>query len=85
MTDIRAVTKGSGMVCTILGTLAGGAVVARSGMKASLWIFGLLESVSTLSFLALARLGHHYPMMVAAIGIENLAAGRGRRRTPPSS
>jgi MFS transporter, PAT family, beta-lactamase induction signal transducer AmpG len=77
MTDIGAVTKGLGMVCTILGTLAGGAVVARSGMKASLWIFGLLQSVSTLSFFALARLGHHYPMMVAAIGIENLCSGMG--------
>ena len=76
-TDIGAVTKGLGMAATIVGTLAGGAVVARAGMKASLWIFGILQSVSTLSFLALARLGHHYPMMVAAIGIENLCSGMG--------
>jgi PAT family beta-lactamase induction signal transducer AmpG len=77
MTDIGAVTKGMGMIATIAGTLAGGAVVARAGMKASLWIFGILQSVSTLSFLVLARLGHHYPMMVAAIGIENLCSGMG--------
>jgi PAT family beta-lactamase induction signal transducer AmpG len=76
-TDIGAVTKGLGMIATIAGTLAGGAIVARTGMKASLWIFGILQSVSTLSFLALARLGHHYPMMVAAIGIENLCSGMG--------
>jgi PAT family beta-lactamase induction signal transducer AmpG len=76
-TDIGAVTKGFGMVATIVGTLAGGAVVARAGMKASLWIFGILQSVSTLAFLALARLGHHYPMMVAAIGLENLCSGMG--------
>ena len=76
-TDIGAVTKGLGMVSTIVGTLAGGAVVARSGMKASLWLFGVLQSLSTLSFFALARLGHHYPMMVAAIGIENLCSGMG--------
>jgi PAT family beta-lactamase induction signal transducer AmpG len=77
MTDIGAVTKGLGMIATIGGTLAGGTVVARIGMKGSLWIFGLLQSVSTLTFLALARLGHHYPMMVAAIGIENLCSGMG--------
>ncbi len=77
MTDIGAVTKGFGMVATIVGTLAGGAVVARAGMKTSLWIFGVLQSVSTLSFLALARLGHHYPMMVTAIGLENLCSGMG--------
>jgi PAT family beta-lactamase induction signal transducer AmpG len=76
-TDIGAVTKGLGMAATIVGTLAGGAVVARVGMKASLWIFGILQSVSTLAFLTLARLGHHYPAMVAAIGLENLCSGMG--------
>ena len=76
-TDIGAVTKGLGMAATIVGTLAGGAVVARAGMKASLWLFGILQSVSTLAFLALARLGHHYPMMVAAIRLENLCSGMG--------
>ncbi len=76
-TDIGAVTKGLGMAATIVGTLAGGAVVARLGMKASLWIFGILQSVSTLAFLVLARLGHHYPAMVAAIGLENLCSGMG--------
>jgi PAT family beta-lactamase induction signal transducer AmpG len=77
MTDIGAVTKGLGMASTIAGTLAGGAVVARAGMKASLWLFGVLQSVSTLTFFALAHLGHHYPMMVAAIGLENLCSGMG--------
>jgi PAT family beta-lactamase induction signal transducer AmpG len=77
MTDLGAVTKGFGMVATIVGTLAGGAVVARVGMKASLWTFGVLQSVSTLAFLVLARLGHHYPAMVAAIGLENLCSGMG--------
>ncbi|MGE5247237.1 MAG: AmpG family muropeptide MFS transporter, partial [Verrucomicrobiota bacterium] len=77
MTDIGAVTKGLGMASTIAGTLAGGAVVARTGMKASLWLFGVLQSVSTLTFFALAHLGHHYPMMVVAIGLENLCSGMG--------
>jgi len=76
-TDIGAVTKGLGMASTIVGTLAGGAVVAKVGMKRSLWIFGVLQSVSTLTFYALAKLGHHYPMMVAAIGMENLCSGMG--------
>jgi PAT family beta-lactamase induction signal transducer AmpG len=76
-TDIGAVTKGFGMAATIVGTLFGGAVVARAGMKSSLWLFGILQGVSTLAFLALAHLGHHYPMMVAAIGLENLCSGMG--------
>jgi PAT family beta-lactamase induction signal transducer AmpG len=76
-TDIGAVTKGLGMAATILGTLTGGAVVARAGMKTSLWVFGVLQSVSTLAFVLLARLGHNYPVMVLAIGLENLCSGMG--------
>jgi len=76
-TDIGAVTKGLGMGATIAGTLAGGAVVTRLGMRASLWLFGVLQAAAGLSFMALARLGHHYPMMVAAIGVENLCSGMG--------
>jgi PAT family beta-lactamase induction signal transducer AmpG len=76
-TDIGAVTKGAGMVATIFGAFVGGAVVARWGMKRSLWIFGVAQAVSGLTFTALARLGHHYPMMVTAIGVENLCSGMG--------
>jgi PAT family beta-lactamase induction signal transducer AmpG len=76
-TDIGAVNKGLGMAATIVGTLAGGAYVAKAGMKRSLWLFGVGQSVSTLAFLVLARLGKSYPAMVAAIGIENLVSGMG--------
>ena len=51
--------------------------MAKLGMKRSLWLFGVLQAAAGLSFLALARLGHHYPMMMAAIGVENLCSGMG--------
>lgn len=76
-TDIGTVTKGFGMAATIAGTLAGGGIVTRIGMKASLWLFGILQAASGLCFTALAHLGHHYPMMVAAIGVENFCSGMG--------
>ncbi len=76
-TDIGSVYKLFGMVATIAGTLLGGAAVTRFGLKTCLWLFGVLQSVSTLSFLALARFGKHYPMMVFAIGSENLCSGMG--------
>jgi MFS transporter, PAT family, beta-lactamase induction signal transducer AmpG len=76
-TDIGAVTKGLGMGATMLGALVGGAVVARAGMRNSLLVFGILQAVSNLAFVALAHLGRHYPMMVAAIGFENLCGGMG--------
>jgi len=76
-TDVGAVTKGAGMLATILGAFLGGVVVARAGMKRSLWIFGGLQAAAGLSFVALAHLGRNYPMMAAAIGIENLCSGMG--------
>jgi len=77
MTDIGAVSKGFGLVATLLGTLTGGALMVRLGMQRSLWVFGLSQGVSGLSFMALAHLGHHYPMLVAAIAAENFCSGMG--------
>lgn len=76
-TDVGAVNKAFGLVSTIVGTLAGGAVVAQIGVNRSLWVFGLLQAVSNLSFTLLALVGKHYPLMVASIGFENVCGGMG--------
>ena len=77
MTVIGAVTKWLGMAATIIGTLIGGALVTKMGMKVSLWVFGVLQSLSVLTFYALAKIGLNYPTLVAAIGLENLCNGMG--------
>ncbi len=76
-TDIGAVTKGFGMVSTVLGGLAGGAILMKIGLRRSLWIFGILQAVSNLAFVALAEAGKDYAFMVSAIAIENLSGGMG--------
>ena len=76
-TDIGAVNKGVGLVATIFGTLAGGALMTRMGMKRSLWVFGILQGAGNVLFLALAYTGLNYPLMVSAIAIENLLSGMG--------
>jgi PAT family beta-lactamase induction signal transducer AmpG len=76
-TDIGTVTKGFGLVATIVGTLAGGVLMPKLGMKRSLWVFGLIQGVSTMTFWLLARAGHDYTLMVSAIGIENFCSGMG--------
>lgn len=76
-TDIGAVNKGIGLVATIFGTLAGGALMTRMGMKRALWTFGILQGLGNLLFLALAYTGHNYPLMVSAIATENLLSGMG--------
>jgi MFS transporter, PAT family, beta-lactamase induction signal transducer AmpG len=76
-TDIGAVKKGVGFFATLAGTAFGGAAMVKLGMKRSLWIFGLLQGFSGLSFMTLAILGHHYPMMVVAITTEFFCSALG--------
>lgn len=76
-TDIGAVSKGMGMVATIVGTLAGGALMTKWSMKKALWIFGWFQGVSGLTFALLARAGHDFPLMAASITLENFCSGLG--------
>jgi PAT family beta-lactamase induction signal transducer AmpG len=76
-TDIAAVTKVFGLIATLLGTLAGGLLMPKLGMKKSLLYFGIFQGVSTLTFYALAAAGHSYPLMVASIAVENICTGMG--------
>jgi PAT family beta-lactamase induction signal transducer AmpG len=75
--DVGLVNKGMGMAATILGALAGGGMLNRLGMFRALLIFGILQSVSNLGFMALAWVGNSYPAMVAVVAVENVAGGMG--------
>ena len=76
-TDIGAVLKGFGLIATIVGTIVGGAMMAKWGMKKSLWTFGVVQGISGLTFTLLAHVGYNYPLMVAAITVENVCSGLG--------
>lgn len=71
------VTKGFGLGATLLGALAGGAVMTRIGLIRSLLLFGVLQAVSNLSFMALAFMGKSYPVLILAVAFENLSGGMG--------
>jgi PAT family beta-lactamase induction signal transducer AmpG len=74
-TDVGAVLKGVGLIATIVGTLVGGALLSRWGIKKSLWTFGIIQGVSGFTFFILAKVGHNYPMMMTAICVENICSG----------
>lgn len=75
--EVGAVNKGLGLVATIVGGLAGGAVLARIGLYKALLVFGVLQAVSNLGFAVLASTGKSLPLMAAVIGLENLCGGMG--------
>lgn len=64
-----------GIFAVIVGTLAGGALMTKIGINRSLWIFAIVQAVGNLAYFALAVVGKNYPLMVAAINIENFCAG----------
>ena len=74
-TDVGAIQGGLGIVATIVGALASGALVARIGINRALWIVGLLQAVSNLAYYGLALAGKNYPFLVATIVIENFCTG----------
>ncbi len=76
-TDIGAIQGGMGLLATIVGALAGGAILGQIGIYRSLWVFGIFQAVSNLAYFALAQLGQNYPAMVLAINIENFCGGLG--------
>ena len=69
--------KGLGIVATLIGALAGGIVMAKTGLARSLLLFGILQALSNLSFMLLASIGKSYEALGAAVVIENVTGGMG--------
>lgn len=76
-TQIGTVVKLFGFWATVGGTLIGGMAMLRLGILRSLWIFGILQAVSTAGFALLAAVGPRLTILSAVIAFENLSAGMG--------
>ncbi len=76
-TEIGAIVKLFGFWATISGGLIGGVVMIRLGINRSLWVFGVLQAVSTGCFAILARIGHSISVLSAVISFENFSSGMG--------
>lgn len=74
---IGTVRQGIGLVATIVGTLAGGAILSKIGVNRSLWVFGILQAVSNIGYYAIAVVGKNDLVLLAAINVENFCSGLG--------
>ncbi|WP_431854806.1 AmpG family muropeptide MFS transporter [Azospirillum sp.] len=74
-TEIANVTKVFGLWATIIGGLIGGVVVSRVGVLRGLLIGGVMQMVSNLGFVLLAKAGHDVGALAAAVAVENLCGG----------
>ena len=76
-TEVGAVVKLFGFPPILIGTTIGGIIMLRIGINRSLWVFGILQAVSTAGFCLLAQVGHHIPLLAGVIAFENLSMGMG--------
>jgi PAT family beta-lactamase induction signal transducer AmpG len=76
-TEIGAVVKLFGFWATIAGSLVGGIWMIRIGIGSSLWIFGILQAVSTAGFMVLTYTGPSVAALSAVIAFENFTSGMG--------
>ncbi len=75
--QIGAVVKLFGFWATIGGGLLGGLLILRLGIYSCLWIFGVLQAVSTFGFALLSQVGASVPALTGVIAFENLSSGMG--------
>jgi MFS transporter, PAT family, beta-lactamase induction signal transducer AmpG len=74
-TEVGAVFLGAGVIATILGVLAGGAVIGKVGINRSLWIFVIVQGLSNLTYYVLSLAEKNHALMVTAVVIENFGLG----------
>jgi PAT family beta-lactamase induction signal transducer AmpG len=75
--EIGAIVKGIGFWTTIIGGLFGGILILKWGLIRSLFIFGILQMVSTAGFSILQWIGKDNLALGVVIGFENITSGMG--------
>lgn len=76
-TEVGSVVKVFGLWATIIGGLAGGALLVRLSLYQALWIFGILQASANLGFIWLSHVGPKIGALMAVISFENFTAGMG--------
>src|SRR5262245_35294395 len=69
--------KGIGIAATLLGALAGGLAMAKLGLVRCLLFFGVLQALSSLSFMFLAWIVKQYAARAASVIVENVTGSMG--------
>jgi MFS transporter, PAT family, beta-lactamase induction signal transducer AmpG len=73
--EVGAVFLGAGVIATILGVLAGGAIIGKFGINRSLWIFVVFQGLSNLTYYVLSLAEKNHTLMVTAVVVENFGLG----------
>ncbi|MBX9818530.1 MAG: AmpG family muropeptide MFS transporter [Burkholderiaceae bacterium] len=73
--EVAAISKGFGVVMTLLGAFVGGVLALRLGVMRVLMLGAVLSAVSNLLFAWLGTRGHDLSALVLVISADNLSSG----------
>jgi PAT family beta-lactamase induction signal transducer AmpG len=76
-TEIALVLKALFTASAIVGAILGGVLMVRMGLLNSMLIFGAMQAASNFLYYALALTGKSWPLMIAAVSIDNVAGAMG--------
>ena len=76
-TEVGNVTTTLGMICTILGAIAGGAFIARYGVYRSLLVLGIVQMLSNLAYAYVAFTNAGRMALYGSAVIETFCGGLG--------
>ena len=77
LTNIGVIKKWCGIIAMIVGSLIGGGVVARIGIKRALISFGLLQGAFIFTFVVMSLVGKSFGLLIFSVLAENLCIGLG--------
>ena len=77
LTQLGAIRKTASVVGSLAGTAAGGLIMVRLGMKRSLWVFGLLQGIVGICFVAMTYLGRNQTMLAVTVLSDFFFSGLG--------
>jgi MFS transporter, PAT family, beta-lactamase induction signal transducer AmpG len=75
--DIGLIAKTVGLTSSLVGMFLGGLVMIKLGMMTSLWIFGVLQALSTAGFALITFTGPTLWALSATVIFEDVSAGMG--------
>lgn len=77
LAEVGWVNKVFGISATIVGAFAGGLLLERWSLRRALWVFGVLQGLGVLGFLAVALGWNGFAALITAVASENFTSGLG--------
>ena len=75
--EIAKIVKTFGLFATLIGVFCGGLLVKKIGIIKSLWIAGIMQMLSNLTFAYLSKIGHDTSLLYVVVFAENFSGGIG--------